>query len=528
VGGARTLRTVAVAAILVGAALTIPTRHLWDPDESRYAEVTREMLASRQMLVPLLYGEPYPHKPPLYFWAEGALRACGVPWTPAAVLPSLLALLGVLLVLPRLAVRLGMERDAGILAGALLATSPLAAALGLGGRMDMLLALFHTLALLNLARLLGVGGGAPAGSRAHLWFWTCIAAGVLTKGPVAIALPLLVVAGMWLATGRRVAWRPVVAGWGPVLAVGIVLAWIVPAGLAGGREYLLDIVVRQTADRVTSNPYAHPQPFYFHLVSYPFTGVPWSPVILLAAWTALRRRGREAATFLAIAVVATLLLFSAVSGKLVIYLLPLFPPAALLAADALLRELRGTRTAVAAGGALMALVGVGFAVSPQFRTEMASDPILVALGGAALAVPALTALVMAIRGRSAPMRWTAAVVLSGAAFAAVTLPVATRVLDPFMTVYGVARTVADLESGQDTGLVYQDRYPGLSLYADRPFAVLSTPAALRYALASGRWVVIEEKDLRRIPPEERPPVIETRRILHRRRVILLVRGDRPG
>lgn len=521
--GERRLQVLTVGAILVGAALTVPFRHLWDPDESRYAEVTREMMASRQMLVPLLYGEPYTHKPPLYFWVEGALRACGASWTAAAVLPSLAAFLALVLLLPRLAARMGLDRQTGMLAAALFASSPLAAAFALGGRMDMILTLSHTLALYFLARLTGVGGEVETSARVHLAFWACVAVGVLTKGPVALALPLLAAAAMW-ALNREVPLRPVVVGWGPAMALGVVLLWLVPAALAGGREYLRDVLVRQTADRVTANPFAHPQPPYYHLVTYPFTGLPWSPVIIVAAFHALRRRRRDAATFLAVACVSLVLLFSAVSGKLILYLLPMFPAAALLAADALARHQRGVRPALVTGALLMTLVGAGFAVSPRFRVEMATEPWLVAAAGIALALPALVAAVLALR-TAADARAVGALVCAGVAFAVVTLPAATRVLEPFMSVYGVARTVAESEPGNDSGYVYQDRYPGLSLYADRQFTVLSTPAALRYALAQGRWVVIEEKDLLKIPEAERPQVHESKRILHRRRVILLVRGS---
>ncbi len=520
----RSLQMVTVAAVLVGAALTVPFRHVWDPDESRYAEVAREMLESRQMLVPLLYGEPYPHKPPMYFWLVGGLRSCGLSWTAAAVVPPLAAFLGVLLLLPRLAERLGLERRTGHLAGAMLASSPLAIAFALGGRMDMLLVLSHSLALYFLSRLLGIGGAAETGARIHLAFWACVSVGVLTKGPVALALPLLVALAMWLIARREVSPRPVLLGWGPLMALAIVAAWVVPAALAGGGEYLKDILIRQTADRVVANPFAHPQPFYYHLVTYPFTGLPWSPVIIVAVVHAWRRRRRDAATFLASAFITLVLLFSAISGKLILYLLPVFPAAALLAADAVTRGLRGVRSATLVGAGLTTLVGIGFAVSPHFRTEMAAEPLLVAVGGAAMAVPGAVAVLFAARSGGAGARAIAALVATGAAFAAVTLPVGARALDPFMSVFGVARTVAELEPGHDSGLVYEDRYPGLSLYADRQFAVISTPAALRYALLQGRWVVIEEKDLRRMPPELRLPIVASQRILHRRRVILLIRG----
>ena len=57
---------------LVATLLFLPglgSRDLWNPDEPRYAEVAREMLASGEYLVPHLNGEVYTQKPPLQFWA---------------------------------------------------------------------------------------------------------------------------------------------------------------------------------------------------------------------------------------------------------------------------------------------------------------------------------------------------------------------------------------------------------------------------------------------------------------------------
>src|SRR5690242_18802207 len=42
--------------------------HLFEPDESRYAEIPREMLQRGEWVVPYLQGEPYLDKPPLLYW----------------------------------------------------------------------------------------------------------------------------------------------------------------------------------------------------------------------------------------------------------------------------------------------------------------------------------------------------------------------------------------------------------------------------------------------------------------------------
>lgn len=63
-------------------------------DETRYATVAWEMWLRGDFLVPYLNGEPYSHKPPLFFWLiHAGWWLCGVhEWVVRAVAP-LVALL---------------------------------------------------------------------------------------------------------------------------------------------------------------------------------------------------------------------------------------------------------------------------------------------------------------------------------------------------------------------------------------------------------------------------------------------------
>ena len=49
-------------------ALPIGNRGLWAPDEPRYVQVAWEMSRSQSYLIPLMNGEIYAEKPPLFFW----------------------------------------------------------------------------------------------------------------------------------------------------------------------------------------------------------------------------------------------------------------------------------------------------------------------------------------------------------------------------------------------------------------------------------------------------------------------------
>src|SRR5579884_2934259 len=193
-----------VLTLLLLAAITVPFFYrlgawpLFDPDEGRNAEVAREMAASGQWAVPRFDGQPYLDKPVLLFWAIAAAFRLGGVGEASARLPSALAALATT-ALTLASARLLLGPAPGLLAASIVATSPLVLAFARLVIFDMLLTALVTAALYCLlrARL----GGAPA-----RWLPAAGAAmglATLTKGPVGIAVPLLV----WLA-GRGALPRP--------------------------------------------------------------------------------------------------------------------------------------------------------------------------------------------------------------------------------------------------------------------------------------------------------------------------------
>ncbi len=68
-------------AVVVGLAfgLDLGRAHFWDPGEGRYAETVREMLLTRDWIVPTLNFAHYYDKPPGFFWiVAGCFRLFGV------------------------------------------------------------------------------------------------------------------------------------------------------------------------------------------------------------------------------------------------------------------------------------------------------------------------------------------------------------------------------------------------------------------------------------------------------------------
>ncbi len=172
-------------AVIVSALLTRP---LLPVDETRYAAVAWEMWARGEFLVPWLNGEPYSHKPPLFFWLiHAGWWLTGVNEWVVRLLPSLLALLTLLLG-TRLATQLWPgDRQAQAAVPWVLTGSVLFTAFASWVQIDLLLVLCT---LLAMSGLLDASRGRRAG-----WLLTAtgIGLGVLAKGPV-ILLHVLPVA----------------------------------------------------------------------------------------------------------------------------------------------------------------------------------------------------------------------------------------------------------------------------------------------------------------------------------------------
>src|SRR4051812_25817677 len=178
--------------IVLPALLLYPTLSffLLEPDEGRYAQIPREMLARGDWVVPRLQGEPYLDKPPLLYWLVMlSYSVFGVSEAPARLIPAL-AVHGTILVVYLLGRRSLGERSA--FWGALfLSIAPGFTGMGRILLMDGLLTFWITLALFATYE-------AVRGERllARWWYLAALAAGlgVLTKGPIPL---LLIVPPIW-------------------------------------------------------------------------------------------------------------------------------------------------------------------------------------------------------------------------------------------------------------------------------------------------------------------------------------------
>jgi 4-amino-4-deoxy-L-arabinose transferase len=404
------------ASLSVFAALS--PRDLWAPDEPRYGRIAYDMERGGDWLVSRWNGELDAEKPPLGYWVMAAAgRVAGEVTPQAARLPcALLALLAVLAT-AALGRRLFGDVRLGDTAALLFATSELVLWNSSRAGLDLPLTCCELLALLaaisvvrNRSLLAAVGMGAALG------------AGILFKGPHALYVPLGAVVGGTLLAGearRLLDWRWLVA---LASMVAVVLAWLLPvlylAEPAFGERLLGQLESRVRGRR---EPHVHGFPHLLGLVLA--CGLPWTPLWLAGLVAAWRRRkaeaahGRFALGVLLGGTLLPLLLLSIAASKRDVYLIPLLPGLALLAAWVLHRMpeawvSRRVGVYLAAGLGLLALLAFAAPlvlprVLPDGPQE-ALDPALLARGRApwvlvGAGLLALAGAVLSYRRRAAPV-----------------------------------------------------------------------------------------------------------------------------
>lgn len=516
---------------LLGALVFLPglaSRDLWNPDEPRYAEVAREMLATGQYFVPHLNGEVYTQKPPLQFWAmcASSLLTGGMNEA-AARLPAVLSALGTMLLIFLLGERL-FSRRAAWLGVMIFASSARILWQGRIGQIDMQLIFWVTLAV-----WLWVRGETENRPLFHRLVFVATGCATLAKGPAGFLPPLLAILAYAAWTRDRSVVRRLRPWLGLAIWAGVVLLWLVPAGFQGGWEYLEQIVFKQNLTRY-ANPWHHLKPFYYYPTVIPAEFFPWAfllPTTAVLGWRFWGRRGEGLSgrgfRFLACWVVVTMVFFSLSPAKRTVYILTMYPGMALAVAAVLDRLAEGWPTArrwvtvpfglVAALFALAAaacgLFALGLVEFPKLTEELARLPAWFPglVLGWLLLVTLAAAVGFSLSTKGRPAAATAALALGFAAAVTGLVATALPAINPFKS----ARPLTDLYLAESGGTEPYAIYPGLDapvlFYTGRTAVWPANEEELTaFVRQPGpRWLFIERDD---IPTLKEPlPMVEVAR-----------------
>ncbi|HSP16044.1 MAG TPA: glycosyltransferase family 39 protein [Thermoanaerobaculia bacterium] len=363
-----------IAAISI--ALLLGSAPLFDADEGRNGEVGREMAATNDYVVPHLDGLPYVDKPIVYFAAEAAAMEILGPTELAARLPAYLFTLATAIVVFWFARKLWGVDEACVAVIAFL-SMPLTIAFARTVIFDSALTFFIVLAIVGFYFAVEEDGirDSGFGIRGAVVAWLSMGLGVLTKGPIALALPLLVAIpyAIW-----RKRFRALWSIWGLVVFIAVIAPWVAAMQRAIP-DFLQYVLVTETAQRLTTGALKRTGPPWYFIPYLIGGALPWSIALFKKPTTENREprtenrepttENREPTTvFLWLWILVPLLFFSLSQSKRPQYILPLMPAIALLVA----REVRFRAAAI-----VMAVFGAAVAAAPLFpQLTRKMDPVI--------------------------------------------------------------------------------------------------------------------------------------------------------
>ena len=348
---------------------------LIDPDEGRYAEIPREMLERGDLITPTLNYVKYFEKPPLLYWINAAsLKVFGLNES-AARFPS--ALCGLLTVLATYVIaRQLYGRRCALISALILGTS---AGFVLQSRIiltDMLLTFCLTAALGAF-----IVGAQREGRRSRVlpWylFYLFCALATLAKGLIGMVFPAGIIF-FYLLWSRR--WRllsEMRLTSGLLLFLAIAAPWFIAVSLRNP-EFAHFFFIREHFERFTSTVHGRYQPFWFFVPVLLGTMLPWVffiPGALVRVWHDRHHEEGRSGMYLLVWALFIFLFFSKSSSKLIPYILPTFPPLALLIAhridlvlDGRGRSIKAAAILLGSGLTVVGLAALGYARLPQLMS----------------------------------------------------------------------------------------------------------------------------------------------------------------
>lgn len=300
--------------------------------ESYFALGARSMVERNEWLTPHAPDELQLNKPPLTYWLTGVSYKLFGAGYGAARLPSVLAAILVLAIVYGLGTWLNGIR-AGLISAVILASSYLFLSFARIAMSDMLLTLCVTAAF---ACFIAALTGPTARSRSVVFVgYVAVALGILTKGPVALALVAVPIGLELLVRRDRDSLRRLRILPGLVLLLVVAAPYYFLVYARVGSAPLRFFFLGENLQRFTGQIYeGGARPFWFEIGAFFVDFAPWSLLLIPAAWIDWRTRrageGRHGRRVLYLWLIYTVILFSLASFKRDYYLLPAMPAAALL------------------------------------------------------------------------------------------------------------------------------------------------------------------------------------------------------
>lgn len=326
--------------------LGLGTQAITDSDEAFYAEAAREMVEGNDWITPHFNYEERWQKPILYYWMAASAFAASDSTEFMARFGSALSGIGLVLLTWSAARRLA-DNDAGAwIAGAIAATCFGYFMMARAALPDLPLAFFITATIWATLQAIDPDDRTPAA-------WAALAGlaaglGFLTKGPLALVVPAIVLVPIWWRERRRLKIRRSHAALALLLFALAGLPWYIAMVAKHGAAYLESFFVGDNLERFATTRYNDVRAVWYYVPILLGGFLPWTLFLLVLPWRPLRavvrrqRRLTDTEWRLLLWAAMPLLLFTASVGKQPRYILPVLPPIAMMLGDAIANRIKAS------------------------------------------------------------------------------------------------------------------------------------------------------------------------------------------
>jgi 4-amino-4-deoxy-L-arabinose transferase-like glycosyltransferase len=335
------VHAVFLLALAVPYFINLGTSSIWDASEAFYAETPREMIVSGDYLAPHFNFEPRAQKPPLTYWIVAiSYKVFGISEF-ALRLPGALAAVGIMLFSYGIA-RLLHNPPIALMTAAVTATTARVFILARRLPIDILLLLFLTGTLFFIVRAL------KESKRADWAFaYLFMGLGVLTKGPVAVAIPVGAIL-IWSFVARRPVFKEARIPMGILIFLTVVIPWYVTVFFRHGWTYIAPFFLKDNLARFASESFGPARGIFYYFSVVAADYFPWSILSLWGLYLLWIRRKQEK-PFRSLSYGLPLIwcvfvfaLFSLSKNKQEYYIAPIYPVASVLLAAVFSRSLHSS------------------------------------------------------------------------------------------------------------------------------------------------------------------------------------------
>jgi 4-amino-4-deoxy-L-arabinose transferase-like glycosyltransferase len=510
-----TLKDVGILTLVLGVLFLafLGHRPFSAPDEGRYVEIPREMVATGDYLTPRLNGLKYFEKPPLGYWIQaGFIQAFGMSEFAMRLPLVLLGLMGCIAVY--LAGRQLFNREAGLWGATVLGTSFLYYTLTRIITLDMLVSICLTIGLLAFLCAMQHKAGRTRRWLMYLCYASCGGA-FLSKGLIGIALPGCII-GLWVLLQNY--WKnllPLYLPTGLTLFLLITLPWPLMMSFKHP-EFAHFYFIYEHFERFLTTAHRRSQPWWFFfpvtiLGFWPWVG--FMPRTITHLWTKTTHQERSKVLYLVLWIAFIFFFFSCSNSKLIPYILPIFPPMALLIGLYLSHQLKRPNRLktdfflysflglALVAGLLYAYYAKGLDLPLSLR------PYLV-----------VTVITMGISGGFLPLlrlRFGDTGALYGLIFSHVLLLSTLNLASPIInriSVKGFAETILTKMPSQTQVMTYHAYYQDLPVYLNRTVQVVEWEGELSHGASwdPNQQIIIKEDSFKKTWTSGQPVCIITR------------------